>query len=153
MQEPKPGSPFPDPILCDFGLSRTSDDASKFDSIKGISPRYAPPEVFARVHLRHASNTLDDDRMSDVYSLGVVLWETMARQIPWDGISNEDIELHVRGGARVPELEVDESDEVLTTLNKLVNSTLHVSPERRPTAAQMNSKLATLIRNLVNGAD
>src|SRR5690606_36317219 len=30
MQEPKPGSPFPDPILCDFGLARLSDDESKF---------------------------------------------------------------------------------------------------------------------------
>jgi eukaryotic-like serine/threonine-protein kinase len=82
MQEPRPGSPFPDPIMCDFGLSRTSDDSNKaFESIKGMSPRYAPPEVFARVHLRNASNTVEDDKMSDIYSLGVVLWETTARQV------------------------------------------------------------------------
>jgi len=149
MQEPKPGSPFPDPILCDFGLARLSDDESKFDSIKGISPRYAPPEVFARVHLKHSSNTLEDDKQSDVYSLGVVMWETMARLIPWDGLSNEDIELHVRGGARVPELEVDEQDETLVTLNKLINNALQVAPERRPNAAAMNSKLANYIRTLV----
>jgi serine/threonine protein kinase len=24
LQEPRPGSPFPDPILCDFGISRSS---------------------------------------------------------------------------------------------------------------------------------
>src|SRR5690606_39253522 len=87
LQEPRVGSPFPDPILADFGLSRATDDSSKaFESIKGMSPRYAPPEVFARVHLRNASNTVEDDKMSDAYSLGVVLWETMGRQIPWDGV-------------------------------------------------------------------
>jgi hypothetical protein len=54
---------------------------TKFDGIKGFSPRYAPPEVFARIHLRNASNTIDDDKLADVYSMGVVMWETMARQV------------------------------------------------------------------------
>ena len=120
--------------------------------IKGFSPRYAPPEVFARVHLRTASNTIEDDKLSDVYSLGVVLWETMTRQIPWDGVSNEDIELHVRGGARAPELEVDGQDDILVTLNGLINGLLEMLPERRPTAAGANSKLANFIRTLVNNA-
>ena len=152
MQEPRAGSPFPDPILCDFGLSRTSDDSNKaFESIKGMSPRYAPPEVFARVHLRNASNTVEDDKMSDVYSLGVVLWETTARQIPWDGVSNDDIELHVRGGARVPELEVDADDKILVLLNGIIDSCLGASPERRPNVAALNSKFAAFIRELIGG--
>ena len=150
LQEPKPGSPFPDPILCDFGLSRTSDDSGRFDAIKGFSPRYAAPEVFARVHLKNASNTLDDDKQSDVYSLGVVLWETTARMIPWDGVTNDDIELHVRGGARVPELEVDPQDSILVLINALINAMLHMSPERRPTAASTNTKIANFIRDILN---
>jgi serine/threonine protein kinase len=164
LQEPRPGSPFPDPILCDFGLSRTrcvvlsglvlctsesmctcvranlcmcvylyvcmyvcvyvcacvclcvyvfvsvcmglgrgsgegewitrrgpalkywlglGDDSEEgqSDSVKGFSPRYAPPEVFARIYLRHASNTVQDDKQADVYSMGVVIWETMTRQV------------------------------------------------------------------------
>jgi hypothetical protein len=56
-------------------------EEGKFDGIKGYSPRYAPPEVFARVHLRNTSNSVEDDKMSDVYSMGVVLWETTARQV------------------------------------------------------------------------
>jgi len=151
MQEPRPGSSFPDPILCDFGLSRTADDSIKgFENIRGMSPRYAAPEVFARVHLKHASNTVDDDKMSDIYSLGVVLWETTARQIPWDGVSNEDIELHVRGGARVPELEVDDTDSILIMINGVINSALNASPERRPTAAALNSNFAKFIRELLS---
>ena len=150
MQEPRAGSPFPDPILCDFGLSRTSDDGNKaFEAIKGMSPRYAPPEVFARVHLRNASNTVEDDKMSDVYSLGVVLWETTARTIPWDGVNNDDIELHVRGGSRVPELEVDPEDKILGLINNIINLTLAPSAERRPTVAAINSKFASFIRELI----
>ena len=150
LQEPRPGSPFPDPVLCDFGLSRTADDSHKYDMIKGMSPRYAPPEVFARVHLRNASNTVEDDKMSDVYSMGVVLWETLARTIPWDGVTNEDIELHVRGGARVPELEVDPEDSILVMINAVVDASLNASPERRPSMAAINSKFAAFIRDLIN---
>jgi len=148
MQEPRPGSAFPDPILCDFGLARSSDD-DKFEGIKGYSPRYAPPEVFARIHLRNASNSVEDDKLSDVYSLGVVIWETMARQVPWDGVTNEDIEMHVRGGARVPQLEVDENDAILVLLNNIVDIMVHASPDRRPTIMSINSKFAHFIRQLL----
>jgi serine/threonine protein kinase len=82
LQEPRAGSPFPDPILCDFGLARTPDDsATAAGRVKGYSPRYAAPEVFARVHLRFVSNSVDDDKMADVYALGVVLWETTCRLV------------------------------------------------------------------------
>jgi len=49
--------------------------------IKGFSPRYAPPEVFARLHLRFATHTLEDDMMADSYSLGALIWEIMSRQV------------------------------------------------------------------------
>jgi len=54
---------------------------SPFSHIRGYSPRYSPPEVFARVHLRNASSSIDDDQVSDVYSMGVVMWETTTRQV------------------------------------------------------------------------
>ena len=148
LQEPRPGSPFPDPILCDFGISRTSDD-SKFTAVKGYSPRYSPPEVFARVHLRSSSNTIEDDKSSDVYSLGVVIWEATARMVPWDGVPNDDIELHVRGGARIAELEVDPSDTILVFINSIIDATIIASPERRPTVANINGKFASHIRSII----
>jgi len=49
--------------------------------IKGFSPRYAPPEVFARLHLRYATHTVEDDMASDCYSLGALIWEIVARQV------------------------------------------------------------------------
>ena len=49
--------------------------------IKGFSPRYAPPEVFARLHLRYATHTVEDDMMADCYSIGALVWEIVSRQV------------------------------------------------------------------------
>jgi len=38
---------------------------------------------------------------SDVYSLGIIIWEMLTRQIVWAGLSNGDIEFQVRSGERV----------------------------------------------------
>ena len=63
-------------------------------------------------------------------------------------MANEDIELHVRSGERVPQLEVDAADSTLTFLNELDNEMLEASPERRPTTAAMTARLAAHIRSL-----
>ena len=76
-------------------------------------------------------------------------WQQPAPTVPWDGVSNDDIELHVRGGARVPQLEVDDSDNILVLLNNLVDSMLNPSPDRRPTVMSVNSKFAVFIRQLL----
>ena len=149
MQEPRPGSPFPDPILCDFGLSRAASGTQKFNGIRGLSPSYAPPEIFARVHMRNAQTSIEDDQSSDVYSMGVVLWETAARRIPWDGVADKDIEASVRAGGRVPELEVGADDRVRALVSKIISTTVVPSPERRPTMNSVNRKFAALIRELL----
>jgi len=38
---------------------------------------------------------------SDVYSLGIITWEMLTRQIVWAGLPNDDIEFQVRSGNRV----------------------------------------------------
>jgi hypothetical protein len=49
LAEPKEGNVFPDPVLADFGISRASEDNSRFESVNGYSPRYAAPEVISRI--------------------------------------------------------------------------------------------------------
>ena len=150
LQEPKSGSPFPDAIMCDFGLARTPEDNPSALKVKGLSPRYAPPEVFARAHLRFVSHPIEEDKMSDVYSLGVVLWETTTRMIPWDGIDADDIAFHVRAGARVPALEVDPGDVILMVVNDIINMALQATPQDRPTAVAVNTMFASFIKELQN---
>ena len=149
MQEPRPGSPFPDPILGDFGLARTPDESSMNSKVKGMSPRYAAPEVFARMHLRFVSNTVEDDKMADMYALGVCLWETTCRLVPWDGVPTDDIELHIRSGARVQDLEVDEDEPILVCINGIINQCLEATPAARPKSIEANSAIAECIRALL----
>ena len=72
----------------------------KFKEIGGFSPRYAAPEVLASARLL-VFNDADTDKKSDVYSFAIVLWEMLTRQIPWDGLTKEQIESNVRSGLRV----------------------------------------------------
>ena len=52
------------------------------------------------------------------------MWQIVTNQVPRDSVNNDDIELHVRGGTRVPQLEVDETDRILLLLSNLVESML-----------------------------
>ena len=52
LAEPKASGVFPDPIIADFGISRAVEDNARFATVNGYSPRYAPPEVIARVHVK-----------------------------------------------------------------------------------------------------
>jgi serine/threonine protein kinase len=121
LGEPKAGNVFPEPVLADFGIARATEDNSRFESVNGYSPRYAAPEVIARIQVkvtvaerhrdreremgaRHAArqalspfhrvadarcggqsagSSLEDDMESDLYALGVVLWETLSRRVRW----------------------------------------------------------------------
>ena len=92
-------------VICDFGLARVTTAATtlenmKFKEIGGFSPRYAAPEVLASGRLLVA-NDAETDKKSDVYSFAIVLWEMLTRQIPWDGLTKEQIESNVRSGLRV----------------------------------------------------
>jgi hypothetical protein len=46
-----------------------------------FSPRYAPPEVLARRAMRSHASSFEDDKAADVYSMGAVIWEVVARQV------------------------------------------------------------------------
>ena len=58
---------------------------TNLSAVRGISPRYASPEAFARLKLRNSTTTLEDDKMSDVYSVGVVVWELVTRMVTGRG--------------------------------------------------------------------
>ena len=51
LDKPKPGAVFPEPVLADFNIARALEDNSRFQDVNGYSPRYAAPELIARIHV------------------------------------------------------------------------------------------------------
>jgi len=73
--------------LCDFGLAANS------AAQRGAgTPAYMAPEL-------HAGGSYNEK--VDVYAFGVMCWELMARQMPFDGVSPADIRSRVMDGACV----------------------------------------------------
>jgi serine/threonine protein kinase len=74
---PPPPALAPCPQVCDFNLSRWADEVRVRSSTGGglLNPRWLAPEVL----MGHSATAA-----SDVFSFGVVLWELLTWQLPWD---------------------------------------------------------------------
>ena len=69
--------------IIDLGLAKPVDDAAEAVSVPGSfagTPQYASPEQFSG---------LGPDIRSDLYSLGVTLWEMISGEVPFTGSSSE----------------------------------------------------------------
>ena len=113
--------------------SRLSDPLTQQGFFMG-SPRYASPEQI-RGHLAGAP--------SDVFALGILLWELLAEEHPFPGegrerfeavVSNSRRPLKIKGGSR--------------RLSTLLNRMLATRPEDRLTAAEVSHEIRKLYRPL-----
>jgi hypothetical protein len=73
-------------LVADFGIAKAAAGSGERLTGTGViigSPHYMSPE--------QASGTPDVDARSDIYSLGIVLWEMLAGEVPFDGPSSQGI--------------------------------------------------------------
>ena len=73
-------------LVADFGIAKAASGTGEKLTGTGViigSPHYMSPE--------QASGLPDVDRRSDIYSLGVVLWEMLAGEVPFDGPTSQSI--------------------------------------------------------------
>jgi serine/threonine-protein kinase len=80
------------PVVLDFGIARLLHQDGDASPALG-SPYYAAPEQF---------DGRDCDQRSDVYSLGVVLYELLCGERPFQGAQLQDIRTAVRNGHPPP---------------------------------------------------
>eukprot|EP00047_Mylnosiga_fluctuans_P018833 m.75505 g.75505 ORF g.75505 m.75505 type:complete len:634 (+) comp7820_c0_seq1:67-1968(+) len=83
--------------ICDFGLSRVLDHATMVTGSSGTAGWMAPEIIKHEI----TSETCD------VFSYGIVLWEMMTRQIPWQGMTAVQVIFAVGNHGRRPPIPAD----------------------------------------------
>ena len=77
-------------VGADFNLSRWADEVGVRSSTGGglLNPRWLAPEVLTG----HSATAA-----SDVFSFGVVLWELLTWQLPWDSEGKNAFQVRLKG--------------------------------------------------------
>ncbi|AHM62675.1 serine/threonine protein kinase with PASTA sensor(s) [Flammeovirgaceae bacterium 311] len=110
-------------MLADFGISSRIRNtlARTTVNIQALTVAYAPPERFDQ----HPTA----DAASDIFSLGVSLYEMCTNTLPWEGAGGQCL----LKGARIPAL----SDHFSTELSKILVSCMSADRSKRPTATEI----------------
>jgi serine/threonine protein kinase len=119
--------------LLDFGIAKAADDGAKTKTgvFKG-KLRYTAPERFAGE---------DSDRRSDVFSVGVMLWQLLTRRRLWSGLNELAVMQHLASRAPIASPRSVNPD-VPILLDEICMKALAPSPiDRFETAAQMQDAL------------
>ena len=108
------------PILTDFAIARYARTEDLYDDDGNTSFSYISPE---------AANGERTDIRSDIYELGIVLFEVLAGRTPYDPVSiAEAIRMHTR--APIPRVS-ERRPNIPLDLEAVVNKTLQKSPNDR----------------------
>ena len=110
--------------VIDFGLARSTSDASPFETALSQPGTFAGTALFASPE-QCAGGPVDT--RSDIYSLGVTLWEMLTGKVPFSGTTTEVIRQHL--SAPLP---LDLLQQLPKPVVGLLQTMLEKDPERRP---------------------
>ncbi len=88
------------PYIMDFGLAKLIETDSKFGVIVGTPFYMSPEQVRAEIEL---------DERSDIYSLGVILYEMLAGIVPFTGKTEAEVYEKILGQKPIPPSVIDKS--------------------------------------------
>ncbi|ACB35204.1 serine/threonine protein kinase [Leptothrix cholodnii SP-6] len=126
------------PVVLDFGIARLINRDQGGPALG--SPYYAAPEQY---------DGRECDQRSDVYSLGVVLYELLTGQRPYNGSSLDEIRQAVRTGRAQRPTQIIAA--VPPALETLVMQAIDIDPAARPrSAGAMARELRTWLATLPN---
>jgi serine/threonine-protein kinase len=138
------------PKILDFGIAKSIDRRGSRRSVlttkEGIvvgTPEYMSPE--------QARGQLDLDARADVWSVGVILFELLTGELPFDDPSEVEVILKIvtTDARKVTELEPS----IPVVISQVVEKALkRERAERFQTAAEMNQALTEAVRSIADSA-
>lgn len=126
--------------VTDFGIARATDSATiiRTEKIMG-SARYLSPEQAKGIHV---------DVRTDIYSLGIVLYEMLTGKVPFDGETAVSIALKQIQEKPVPPIKLN--PEIPMALNNIVIKAIEKEPIKR---FQTSRELIDSLDNFINNPD
>ncbi|GLI58490.1 hypothetical protein VaNZ11_000221 [Volvox africanus] len=139
-----PHGPRPVVKLTDFGLSRLRSTVLVTRHPEAGTPPYMAPELY------DIRNNVVTDK-SDMYSLGVLLWEMLTGLVPWQGCDPLVVAYAVTiNRDRLP-LSGIPPERMPPKLQRLMERLWDHDPLRRPAAAEVVKQLALIQQSLESG--
>ncbi|GIL63221.1 hypothetical protein Vafri_17344, partial [Volvox africanus] len=134
--------------LTDFGLSRLWASTVHTANPEAGTVQYMAPECFNGSLFNDTSGKIPISHQSDIYSFGVLLWEMLARERPWKGLSAIQVALAV--GFQQQRLRIPHTDNerFQPKLRKLILQCWDEDPRKRPGAAEIAKRLSLLLQHL-----
>jgi len=115
--------------ICDFGISKLSEVGGKQSTVR-CTPNYAAPEVFNDIVTWQ----------SDIFSFGILLWETFAEEEPHPGVSTLKLATNIH--TMRPDIKVIEKK--FSQVALLVQQCWPSDIESRPTAQVVHKKIQAI---------
>jgi serine/threonine-protein kinase len=125
--------------LLDFGIAKTVDSSvqTELGTLKGKLAYMTPEQVMGR----------GIDRRTDVFAVGVMLWELLARRRLWAGVPEPEVVGRLVAGA-IPDLTTAKPDAPPELVAICRRALMPKKEERYPTAAEMRRDLDAYARTL-----
>ncbi|KAL0207961.1 hypothetical protein P9112_010548 [Eukaryota sp. TZLM1-RC] len=111
------------PRISDFGTSKIVAETATLNTINVMTPKYAALEAFD-------NNSCQE---SDVYSLGVILYELLTNKVAFEGINSQIALFGVK--CRGTQLPFDDTTPL--SLQNIINKCLDNDPSKRPCICQI----------------